>query len=1242
MSTAKEISIFHPHILKKTSTKTERMILFEHLELNTDIPHYHFESFNESEDVYLDEIRIKSDIPAVLIKNNIDFLGLLVKKKTSTEFHISVQLNSPVFTKNIELQNQRVASTNSKIDVVGVMFDNTKNPVVSTRLKTILETSTIRDKIISGIFGLYSFYFHSYYDIQLTKSKFFQDQTYLKVKNKQFMVHFKNNDNTKKALSLIRAYVDHMVNYYNDSLHFMYSSLEYPHSKLAESIRPTHNLGTVDRVLKNPLLIMINSIYTNNLTTIPSHMVLLYDLVYGKLLFIYQFAKLMGLDDPVVKKLISVEKNRQKNNKINYDGIIHNINQETKYYKKMFIARSLFHRYNLEDLTSEEVDVVNLTYQKDLEFASHVMKNNCEHLNLLKRVMQSNNAGKYFDNRAWEELKKIIPQTNTSNKDGLLQCSLCELLVLCPHHYDQFEHKTNKGFKQKGSSDTDLRLMLLKKYADTTPIEDAYFCKICGEKIVAKYNEEHASFIQGEKVHITYTVDTLNNTIWKEVRKIISDHITFTVVTDANLLTTNITDIIQPYVEDEQTRLKNIKTNTLEIIQNTVFLYINLYAYVSLIRIMSHHPDDIQFIKGFDGFIKKGKSKQTQGGNNTNTLKNKVSIHILQGLLKTGYSLLITTKSSLIQKIPSISMNTIKPLFIMAFKNISKLYIREAEFSTNLPPEYVANSVVYSYLFYVNKKQTPELKYSDVKKILGVELQDVVNLENITDNAIIPPIWKLQPPDENIGFYNDPKYLELYHKYTYASFIHFIKYVKNGLHNIPVFGSVKHANHAEEFKNLKITETTLQNYTQARYKTNIFLYYNKQYWNYSYKEIDLSKIYCPDGQKHIFNIHIYENDMTRFEISKKNIDEWMFDGEKNREFRQMKRVDLKCSVCGTLLSKTEDTTGENSITNILDRNDELNGFYIMYTFKCPVKNIHTFEKDKCTQCGVTKLMIFTKDMDYYKKYKNVFYSELEKKNTWKNEQKKHRNISNKITKSNIKPWVIDNTPLIELSRISKVHINVINNIGMIEGNNYEKIENGDYNPGTKIIIANNGDPFINQLIQLESYMNAFIIDYEMLKNGRTAQSSLEPFTKKWENIDFSKFPIVANEYHTLRRQYIQSGFDVKTMVNFILYSFSKAIVNIYKHYEYKTDALDILNFDAAVAFVKYTMDKVVTSEKAISDPGILRGKLLVIDDDYAGDAIEADYDDNDVDINENFDPFSLELSGIDNNEMGDNYATNDD
>lgn len=1250
MSNVKEISIFRPLAAKKTLTKTERTILFEHLELDAGIPHYHFEAFNDTEDRILSETRFKSDIPALLIKRNIDHIGLLIKKRTSKEFHVSVQLNVPIHTKDSELQNPQVAASNAQIEVIGVMFSNIKNYFNITRLPTLVETSSLKDKVMSGMFGLYAWY-HQQHGNQIKRSKFFQDLTHLKLKEKQFVFYFKNKESTVKAFTLINAYIDHMIDYYNDSLHFMYSTLEHPPLSTLTEYKPVavKSLSKVKFVYKSPLLNMINDVYTNNLTTTTSKMVLLYDLVNGKLWPIYQFAKLMGLNDKTVEVFMKEEKERQYNNKIKYDGITNDINQKNKHHKKLFLARSLFHKKSLDGLTEKELEIINLTYQKDLEFASHVQKNKCVHLKLLEIVMQSNNYGRYFDNKAWEELKKLIPFDPSTQGNGLLKCSLCELFVLCPHHYDHFDHKIRvNGFKQKGTSDSDLRLLLLKKYADKTPIEDAYFCKICGEKIVQKYNETHAAFISGQKVHITYTVDTMSTKIWKEVRGIISNNVTFGIVTDENLLTTNITDTIQPYIEDEQTRLQNIATNTPDVIQNTVYLYISLYAYASLIRIMSHHTEDIQFKKGFSGFVEKkpGKSRLAKGGDDHGSspdgIKDRVDMRMLQGLLKTGLGLLVSTKMSLIQKIPNISLDSIKPLFVKAFKNISKMYVKTTEFHTELPPEYVANSVIYTYLYYANNKHDENLKYSDVRKILGVELQDIEKLETITDKAVIPPIWKLHAPDEDVGFYNDPKYLEMYHKYAYASFIHFMEYVKSGLHTVSVFKSIKHANHADEFIGLKKIGDMVKKFSRERFDINKVLYHNKQHGEYTYKRIDLSKIFCPDGRKHKFDIHVYEKGLTRLEISKKSIDRWMFDEKKNKEFRKMNRIDLKCSVCGTFLSKTKEAKDEDSITNVLNRNDEVIGFYNMYTFKCPVKNIHIFEDDECTQCEVTKTMIFKKDMTYYGKYKNVFYEELEEQAGKRNKGKslKQPDVKNVVTKP-LALWSIDYTPISMISKISKIPVSVLKNIGLIEDNDYEKIRSGELNPIGNMDVDDSFN--INRVVHLETYMNTFLIEYEMLKNGRIIQPQLETFVKKWGNVDFTKFPDVAMDYHSLHRQYLQSGLPKDKMANFVLYSLTASLVQIHKHFSASVDNSSVMNADAALAFVKYIMDKIVASEKAISDPGILRGKLAEVDDDDdTGDAVEADYDDRDITIDENFDPFSLESTGIDVGELVDNMDTGDD
>lgn len=1216
MLAVKEISIFK-HDDKKILTRTEREILFEQLKLNSDIESYHFELFNELEDRLLNESRFKSDIPAIVIKNNIDFLVPLVKKKTGTEFHISVQLNTPKEVRDIDLINSRVAASNSQLDAIGIIFNNTNVYRGSYLLPTLLATSSLRDKLISGTYGLYSWYYPSYYGTQVTYSRFFQDTTHLKVGDKQFIIYFKNKQDVMKSLLLLDSYVNYMINFYNASLHFMYSALSYsPFTLLTEFKKPTIKPYLLEKhTFKSPILDAINSVYTNNLTSTPSRIVLLYDIIDGKLWGIYQNAKMSGLDDATFKKEISCEKKRQETNRNIFYSTLDDIRRKSIYYKQISIARSLFHKSNIRDLTPKELEVIDLTYKKDLIFAKYVQNNKCAHLKLLERVMQNSSSGKFFYAKEWTELKGLISEPSQGGTE-LLKCTSCELLVLCPHHYERFDYNTTTH----NQGDQSLRTILLNKYAGKAPIEDAYFCKICGEKIITKYRDEHAVFIQGQKVTITHTEDVMYNKIWKETRVIIGTSIVFSTVTDINSLTTIIAETIQPFIEDEQTKLDNIKTSNQDVIYNTVYLYINLYVYAFLIKMMTQYPDTISFKVRYNK-----KQRPIAGGDAS--YASTVNMHALQKYINAGLNTLVSNKLSLIQKIPSISLDSIKPLFIKTFKNIYNTNIKTPISDAELPPEYIVNSVVYSYLYYAYKKHDQNIKYSDVKKILGVEIQDVVKLDNIIESAVIPSIWKLHHTDDDICIFNDPKFLELQHKYVYDSFVHFMSYIKNDLYKTPVFGSVKHMNHADEYNNIKKLEDIIQKTLISRYLIRISSSKYIQFGEYNYDIIDLSKIFCRDGKKHVFDIHVYEEGITRLEVSKKNIHSWMFDAEKNKEFVAMKRIDMKCSKCNALLSTTKD----EGITNTINQNEQIIGFFNLYAYKCPSNVMHIFKDDICIHCGVTKIMIFNNDLAYYNKYKEIFYKYVDMQ----------RNINMKpvkcIKKDKLinKDWKIDNIQTLELAKISKVPVNILTNIGLIEGYDYSKVEKGEIDPNA------NADDYINvnRIILLETYMNMLLIEYEMLKNGRVDQPSLETFLKAWDTVDFSTFPAIAVGYHDMYRSYIYSGLDKNKMVNFVLYSLSKALVDIYKHFSKKNDVYS----DAAIAFVKYIMGKITTSELLSSDPGILRGKNIDIDDDDEdGDAIAADYDDRDLVIDEKFDPFSLESSGIDTETLSDNMGTGDD
>lgn len=1194
MSGLTEISIFKPSLDTQSLTTTERGILFKELRHQSKLPQYHFEAFQELEDELLDETKYSSNIPALMVKNIISNVCPIVGKESSKEFSISMQLNVPIQCKHIDLSDGNIVASNSKINIVGVAFNSVESSIIRINIPTPVQTASIHDRLLTGNYSLWSWNYKATKPGGVPDQKYFQECLSIAINDFKTVVMF-NKDNVSDTLTLLGNYVQYMTDYYDHNLFFMHSSILANSKKIVDT---QYKHIDIQKPIKSGLIKTLNSIYTNKLSPI-NKVVLMYDIMYGNMWKIYQSAKILGIDHKETVDAIEREKERQLKNIMIRKNINREIDQKQLYYMKAAIALKLFKKSDFKDLTEKELDVIDLTIAKDIEFAKMSEGVKCGHIQLLGRVMKSSGANKQFNQQAWDALKGMFPIP--SNDKTLLKCKSCALLVLCPHHYDQFEFKRDRASE---FTDAELRKMLLRKYADNTPIRNAYYCKICGEQIVKKYTEKHTSFIQGEKVSMSREIDTLNNKIWKEVRNIISSHVEFNVVTDVNVMTSNITSTIQPYIEVEQDKLKKIKTNTFETVRSGVYLFIAIYCFASLVRLISHYPNDMQFKRTF---------KKKVGGDNNGH----VDTRFLQSLMKTAIITILTTKKTLIESIPHMSVDVIKPLLVMAYKNISKLYVKTEQFTTELPPEYVADNIVYKYLYYVKKKHDKSLKYSDVRSILGIDLSELKTV-GIIDKVDIPKQWVSVKPNEEVGVFYDPKMSELYGKYAYASFLHFIKYVKNRLYTFPVFKSIKHQLHEKEYNELFEVEKVFLDLYEKMYRLPIYYYYNEQYGQYTFKPVNLLTMFCGDGRKHNFNIHIYEYGITQLEVSKKNIDEWMFDSKKNAEFSQMKRVDLKCSVCGVFMSKA--TEQNIDVTQVLNTRDEINGFYNLYIFKCPVKNMHIFKNDECTQCSVTKQMIFKHDREYFEKYKQEFY--------------KDRIVVGDDIAEQLPTYIphkteefVDNTNTIhELSRISKMPIVLLNSIGSIEGVDYEKIKSGES------VLRDTTTNLTNRVSYVENYITTLFVEYEMLRSGRTNVPKLDAILEKWSMVDFSKFPDISTPFQQKKKLYMKNDAQY---ISFTLYCIFSALLLIYKHSSEESIA------GASATFVSYILNKILEAEKIFSDPGILRGKMPDIEDDD-GDAVDADYDDKNVEIGEGYDPFSLEGSDIDTSQLADNLGTGDD
>ena len=599
--------------------------------------------------------------------------------------------------------------------------------------------------------------------------------------------------------------------------------------------------------------------------------------------------------------------------------------------------------------------------------------------------------------------------------------------------------------------------------------------------------------------------------------------------------------------------------------------------------------------------IKKKKDFGNQRGNlgkdGGKIARANINIKYLQRLFAIALSKLLSQKDEVIQKVNSISKTSIKPLLVRAFKNIQSP-IQTTQFSDGISANYLAYSSVYRYLYYIKKKNDKKLRIENVKKILGVEIEEVPKLKNLLSKAVMPKKW-------GDGIYSN---------YVFRSFNHLMNFVLNELYLSPIFDNASHIEHIREFKEIRKIEEGLIS-EEGRYLPRAHIHYYPDKTRFNFKEIELNKLFCQNGEKHKFNVYIYGNK----EIPLRDITKYILDERKNKEYLKMKLTDLKCSACGELYSTLKTSNAE--IEKVLNDKDSLKAFYNLYMYKCPVGEMHKWENNTCTQCKIKAELLFDRDIAYYNKYKDVFNKYIESVKVVKiiKQAKEDKPIV-------YKEFKIDkfNIAINYISNILNIPLTIINNIGLFEGRYFEEIKSGKVNP----IKNANREERIKRTMSLNNYIRMFLIEYEMLKIGNINSPSLNKFIEV-ENIDSSKFPNLEGGYVSKFRFY-SSKLSPVLLNKFImesLFGYLSLIINKYEGGD-----------DGGKKLVEYMINKIIKAEKNLTKTDI----ILEIGEEVQGDSEEI-ADTETIDIEGDFyDPFNTENFDLDMENHEDNMDTADD
>lgn len=755
----------------------------------------------------------------------------------------------------------------------------------------------------------------------------------------------------------------------------------------------------------------------------------------------------------------------------------------------------------------------------------------------IKIVRNLRNSYGKEKSKYYKELLKYLPSSIPDNdwirdEDGYP--------IICPHLKEKIE------LELEDKNESDIRDKILE-YADEL-IDKSYFCKICGE-VLADVEMEGIA-IEGDQIPYLHSLDeTLRNYIWKLVSQVVRSNIQFKKLVSnkyINDFVSNITSNLYNLIYGLEKKISKAKTSSLEEIEDKKKLFSVIYIYAVLIKLVFDNPNDIGFI----------------GYNRPQSI---------DSLMKYSIDRILLTQNIIINK-TNTSIEFIRDSVKKAYSNINerigKTKVEEISASEDYP-ELDPINIDIVRMNSVHDMMEKKMKTNDVSATLLFEKY----INSLKMNKIEPiefskkyteafdKLVKMDLKDLN-EWDKDNLVNDLFSGYYIESYNLLIKYLKSNIYSEPVYENNKFNPNLEKFLHdiepIKHAENILKD-IKKYFQINAFSKTPFKHDNtYKSTGADLNKILSriygekindkfdvkllpesilkkvsKNNKFHIHNWKIYVYvDLQHYKSN--NIHDYkpeqlvyIHSGSDNklRDLENFKFIDFICDVCLFNL----ESVNEN-INAVIEREQTLINFYNYYENRCPkTKSIHEFKNEICEKCGFNKKMYFSKDKEYFEKYKNIFYvstgiNQIHKKNK-EPDEKSYSDSEQETNKPKFLPkgklskmpsaeeilmedkpktieWKFNNNIVNEFvaktydllnkgselkdSMISGMKIkkteytNMILNIGLSEKSNYENIMNGSENPYT-IEDKNMYDIRINKL---DIYIKEIIFNNSILINHK--------------------------------------------------------------------------------------------------------------------------------------------------------------
>ena len=635
--------------------------------------------------------------------------------------------------------------------------------------------------------------------------------------------------------------------------------------------------------------------------------------------------------------------------------------------------------------------------------------------------------------------------------------------IICEHKYFSLEKEAsgihitkvikeviNKFSQYGGATDNDATIT--EEEAAYTG-KHAYFCKLCGEELAPL---EYDEVIDQSSVSIDNLTE-IDQKIYFQISNIVTSNIIYQFVNPANIIR-DINRIIRPFMISIEDRLRKVKSNSQDMINDNISVFSAIYTYAMLIQIMETNKN----IK----FVQPRKLQQKTGAAETGSSK---------ALFNTAILLLYNNFSGVFTNL-QITTDMVKRALVKAFMDVGKQEV------SSVDPKLEAIKQIANDRFYQSVARMKNRNPLKIEDILGMSIDQITKLTS--QNSIYDNINSTDgknPVFDSLLFFN-----KIAFKTTAIPQSEMFDQMESMLQ--PMF-----AKQAERRKaSLLVSSPMIVNKTMV----SKIIYHRKTQNDRGFGKV--SMLYDVDGKLLKWDRII--TNKGEFDIGK------LGDFKESADYEKLQILDYVCSRTGTRKSKIN----EAEVLKELKTIDELESFFNYYTFKCPVGDIHkwsTKDDNICEKCKIHADYFANKDKGFYNKWENVYKKDREKDVT---KSGNFHHIYNKPIPAKQKPleYNLQSNAINKIANFANIDINLLANLGLTESYSFDDIINKKINP------IESETEFTNRALKLIDYYDMVIRLNNQLKfnKSRKLEPGLQEISDsaaKTDASDFRDIPVVA-------------------------------------------------------------------------------------------------------------------------------------